>query len=150
MNTKQAVAARIIELCRDKELATNALANLSGVAPSTVLVEFKRIGISHGRRKGRPMWDREGFLAWWHGVPAEAIEETVDESVEDVEGVEETPMEEVEESVCSMPTTGQLTFEGNIDEICNTLKTLLKGADVRMFMKWNLIPNAIPVEVEHG
>ena len=36
MNTKQAVAARIIELCRDKELATNALANLSGVAPSTV------------------------------------------------------------------------------------------------------------------
>ncbi len=36
MNTKQAVAARIIELCRDKDLATNALANLSGVAPSTV------------------------------------------------------------------------------------------------------------------
>ena len=36
MNTKQAVAARIIELCRDRDLATNALANLSGVAPSTV------------------------------------------------------------------------------------------------------------------
>ena len=36
MNTKQAVAARIIELCRDKDLATNALANISGVAPSTV------------------------------------------------------------------------------------------------------------------
>ena len=36
MNTKQAVAARIIELCRDKNLAINALANLSGVSPSTV------------------------------------------------------------------------------------------------------------------
>ncbi len=36
MNTKQAVAARIIELCREKDLATNALANLSGVSPSTV------------------------------------------------------------------------------------------------------------------
>ena len=36
MNTKQAVATRIIELCRDKNLATNALANLSGVSPSTV------------------------------------------------------------------------------------------------------------------
>lgn len=36
MNTKQAVAARIIELCREKNLATNALANLSGVSPSTV------------------------------------------------------------------------------------------------------------------
>ena len=36
MNTKQAVAARIIELCREKNLAINALANLSGVSPSTV------------------------------------------------------------------------------------------------------------------
>ena len=36
MNTKEAVAARILELCREKDLATNALANLSGVSPSTV------------------------------------------------------------------------------------------------------------------
>jgi len=36
MNTKEAVAARIMELCREKNLATNALANLSGVSPSTV------------------------------------------------------------------------------------------------------------------
>ncbi len=38
MNTKEAVAARIIELCREKNLATNALANLSGVSPSTVYI----------------------------------------------------------------------------------------------------------------
>ena len=36
MNTKEAVAARIIELCDQKEIAINALANSSGVAPSTV------------------------------------------------------------------------------------------------------------------
>ena len=36
MKTKEAVAARIMELCREKNLATNALANLSGVSPSTV------------------------------------------------------------------------------------------------------------------
>ncbi len=36
MNTKEAVAKRIIELCNERKIATNALANLSGVSPSTV------------------------------------------------------------------------------------------------------------------
>ena len=36
MNTKEAVALRIIELCNERNIATNALANLSGVSPSTV------------------------------------------------------------------------------------------------------------------
>ena len=36
MNTKEAVAMRIIELCNERNIATNALANLSGVSPSTV------------------------------------------------------------------------------------------------------------------
>ena len=36
MNTKQAVAKRIVELCNDRDIAINALANLSGVSPSTI------------------------------------------------------------------------------------------------------------------
>lgn len=36
MNTKEAVASRIIELCQERNIAVNALANISGVAPSTV------------------------------------------------------------------------------------------------------------------
>ncbi len=36
MNTKQAVATRIIELCKQRNIAINCLANISGVAPSTV------------------------------------------------------------------------------------------------------------------
>ena len=36
MNTKQAVANRIIELCKEKDIAINAIANLSGVPPMTV------------------------------------------------------------------------------------------------------------------
>ncbi len=36
MNTKEAVAKRIVELCKEKNIAIKALANLSGVAPSTV------------------------------------------------------------------------------------------------------------------
>ena len=36
MRTKEAVSLRIIELCKEKNIAINALANLSGVSPSTV------------------------------------------------------------------------------------------------------------------
>ena len=36
MTTKEAVAKRIIELCQERNIATNALANLAGVSPSTI------------------------------------------------------------------------------------------------------------------
>lgn len=36
MNTKEAVATRILQLCEEKGLAVNALANMAGVSPSTV------------------------------------------------------------------------------------------------------------------
>ncbi len=36
MNTKNAIANRIIELCNQKNIAINALANLSGISPSTL------------------------------------------------------------------------------------------------------------------
>ena len=36
MNTKEAVAERIIQICRERNMAINALANTSGVSPSTV------------------------------------------------------------------------------------------------------------------
>ena len=36
MTTKEAVAQRIIDLCTERNIAVNALANISGVAPSTI------------------------------------------------------------------------------------------------------------------
>ena len=36
MITKEAVAQRIIDLCAERNIAVNALANISGVSPSTV------------------------------------------------------------------------------------------------------------------
>ena len=36
MNTKEAVAKRILQLCDERHIAVNALATASGVAPSTV------------------------------------------------------------------------------------------------------------------
>lgn len=36
MNTKEAVAKRILNLCEERNLAINALASVSGISPSTV------------------------------------------------------------------------------------------------------------------
>ncbi|MCL2565843.1 MAG: helix-turn-helix domain-containing protein [Defluviitaleaceae bacterium] len=36
MNTKQAVAKRIVELCEQKGVTINAIANISGVPPMTL------------------------------------------------------------------------------------------------------------------
>ena len=36
MRTKEAIAKRILELCEQRHMAINSLANESGVAPSTV------------------------------------------------------------------------------------------------------------------
>ena len=36
MRTKEAITNRIIQLCNERDIAINELANLSGVAPSTV------------------------------------------------------------------------------------------------------------------
>ncbi len=36
MNTKEAIANRILQLCNERNIAINELANISGVSPSTV------------------------------------------------------------------------------------------------------------------
>ena len=36
MNTKEAVATRILDLCAERNMAVNALASISGVSPSTI------------------------------------------------------------------------------------------------------------------
>ena len=42
MNTKEAVAARIKELCEQKNLTINGIANLSGIPPMTVYSMLNR------------------------------------------------------------------------------------------------------------
>ena len=36
LNTKQAVAKRILELCHQKQMTVNSLANAAGISPSTI------------------------------------------------------------------------------------------------------------------
>lgn len=36
MNTREAIGVRVLELCHERNIAPNSLANISGVPPSTV------------------------------------------------------------------------------------------------------------------
>ena len=36
MNAKEAVGARIIELCKQNDISVNSLANIAGIPPSTI------------------------------------------------------------------------------------------------------------------
>lgn len=45
MNAKEAVSARILQLCEERHLAVNALANHAGMSPSTIysMLSSKRL-----------------------------------------------------------------------------------------------------------
>ncbi len=48
MTTKEAVAQRIINLCNDRNIAINALANLSGISPSTIYSMLNQKSLNPG------------------------------------------------------------------------------------------------------
>lgn len=108
--------------------------------------------------------DHDRFVAWWNGVSLEAVDsnsEDVEESVVDIpvetfetveepadvqETVEQKPVpknnDENEsrcETRCAVPTNGYLTFEGNIDDILRSVRTLLDGRKVHIKVEWDLL-----------
>ena len=52
MTTKEAVAQRIIDLCAERNIAVNALANISGVSPSTVYSKASSLDGQHLTEEG--------------------------------------------------------------------------------------------------
>lgn len=133
-----------IKLIRQKWNAPDSqMANMFGVNQVTVSKEFQRLGHASGQRSGRTKWDKEGFLAWVHGIPAEAIEETVEEPVEDVEEVKTAPV------ICCLPKNGEMRFEGCADEILNTLHSILGASSVTLNVWWQLDEFKV-MEAEHG
>lgn len=125
-----------IKLIRNKwNPSDKYIAQMLGICPYSLCKELQRLGLNNGNRSGRTKWDKEGFLAWANGVPQNAVEETVEEAEE----VVETPAEEVKETpVCCLPKNGEMRFEGNADEILNTLSAILRGARVNLNVWWQL------------
>lgn len=158
-----------IKLLRQKwNVPDSRLAEMLGVHKVTFCRWTNTLGVNIGqKRSGCEKWDEEGFMAWVHGVPAkQAVVDTPVEDVEKVEPVAEAkekaslediahyepvseepvaPVTDVlpvtEEKVVrhAIPSNGSMTFEGNIEDILNTLGMLLKGAKVHIGIQWDVM-----------
>lgn len=141
-----------------------AIAEMFGVSYSCISKYFKCLGLamsSHEAAKVRwKEWDEHGFDVWRGAIvelpeiPATVETEVVEEpSVTPVEAVEEeidipveTKVEENQGRSCghverkrAVPATGKMTFDGPIEEIVETLRMLLGGAEVTLDVAWTVI-----------
>ena len=150
-----------VKLIRQKFNAPGKhIADMLGIGNQTFLREVNRLGIgegAHSRGRCTP-WDKEGFLAWWHGVeqiPA-PVEESVQEEVvitsfdPDPYVEEDLPFEEPISSpvesecyrpipVTAVPTNGSMSFTCPANQALNTLAQLLGEANVSISVMWRVV-----------
>lgn len=133
-----------IKLLREKfNCFDSAIADIMGVNKVTFSQEIKRLGLGYGTKHGgnRTWNEKEAFYAWAHGVPAtkEAEDPIPEEPVPEAEPV-------IEEKK-AIPGTGNLVFEGKVEEVLKTIGVLLGGANVHISVTWDVLPEG---EVEDG
>ena len=135
-----------IKLIREKFGATDsAIGKMMRTNSCSFSQEMNRLGIRTGKHTGGgAKWDKEGFHAWVNRFAAtdEVAQETVEETAEEVaEVIEEVPPITMEEYKPSIPAEGSMVFEGRIEDILQTVGMLLKCADVRITLSWDVIDN---------
>lgn len=139
-----------IKLIREKYNADNkSIAEMMGVCAETLSKEICRLGISAGRnsRGKNTVWDKEGFLAWCHGVSRPAEENSFAEEVMALEEEllnlqEEAKERQVAEETADIwvvPKAGNMIFEGMAQDVLKTVAVLLGGANVRINLTWTMV-----------
>ena len=122
------------------------IAEMFAVSKFTFGRTIRDLGIGNGKGAGgKRKFDREAWTHWMN-KPEEAEEVPVEESV-DIPEVEEPVMETQEraytECCCekkrAIPKSGTMTFEGDIDDILNSIRLILEGSQVEVTMSWNLV-----------
>lgn len=146
-----------IKLLREKYGVPDCkIADMMGVNKVTFSVEIKRIGLGHGEKHGGyKKWDTDGFYAWCGGssvakqeeeIPVEeepVAEEPVVEDIKEVlrKGYCEDAPAEIPVETYAIPHHGNMTFNGRTEEILKTVGCLLRNADVRIHITWELVDN---------
>lgn len=135
------------------------IAEMMGVHPATFSRYMKTLGLPTGDNRNRnTKWDEAGWYTWLHGMPApvaEAQEEIPEEAPEQAdeatpEQAEKVIQGDTEGCTCcskevnrAIPAVGSMSFEGRTEEIMETIKMLLGGANIRIDITW-IVP-----EVNH-
>lgn len=133
-----------------------AIAEMMNIHAVTFGKYMRVLGLTAGKNagSGKRKWDKERFLAWSNGADPDAVKESVENtSVTPVEAAGEKidiPLEsKVEENQgCScghterkraVPGNGKMTFDGPIEDIVETLRMLLAGAEVTLDVAWTVV-----------
>ena len=155
-----------IKLLRQKYNAPDsALATMFGVSKPVVSVYFKKLGLDSGKAAGgsRRKWNKEAFDIWCGKAVekpggnctenvVDAIETDAVLTKEDIEKITvKDDMDTVGETDHSfnlaVPNSGTLTFEGEADNIMNSIKDILRNRYVRLNVQWTVTdaPDVAPV-----
>ena len=136
-----------VKLLREKfNCFDSAIAEMMGINKVSFSQEIKRLGLGCGTKHGgnRKWEEKEAFYAWVHGVPSVAIDEIEKEyEAEDTE--QDVPVyiatkEQLEETGNKLiPTTGNMVFEGKVEEVLKTISVLLGGANVHISVTWDVL-----------
>lgn len=145
-----------VKLLREKfHCIDSAIAEMMGIHKATFHNEMNRLGIMVGG-KGRRKWeDKDAFWAWVSGarIPVEEAKEEIpveeETPAEETVAEEETPIEVSEpeaEPVIkkkAIPCTGNMVYEGKVEEVMNSVAALLGNAYVHISITWDVLPEPI-------
>lgn len=117
-------------------IPNTALAEMFGVHAATLCGYLKCYGLGVGKSAGGSVrkWDKEGF-AEWRGIVNETESEVESENAPEVDTPEESSTPCCETNIL-VPKTGELNFEGDLDDILRTVRMVLQGGKVKISVKW--------------
>lgn len=124
-----------------------SIAEMLGVHKVTFSKEVKRLNLGVGKNHGgTKLWDKEGWLKWSKGIPADATNDGIDTPAELIAECEELPPEfadrdftkiepapiEIEEevheaSLKAIPCSGNMTFNCEAEVALRTMIDILGG-----------------------
>ena len=150
-----------IKLVREKYgVSDTQLGKAMGINCCSFSNEMARLGLNVGVgvRNGSTKWDKEGFLAWWHGVDAlptpiikevpcaDPVQEEPERYAEDDLPFEEPDPIQTEESVTVKavpevvtPINGSMQFKCPADQALNTLAQILGQTNCAISIMWRVI-----------
>lgn len=123
-----------------------ALAQMFGIARSTLLHYFEERGIPHGVGDKYRRWDRAGFEAWYRtDAPEEAETVEGEATVLTVPDIPNSVVKEIKREYIeqlyptkkkAIPVTGSMRFEGKTEDILEAIASVLGGAEVTLNIYW--------------
>ncbi len=135
---------------RDRfDCTDSALCEMFNISQKCLSLHFADLGLSRPPR-GNYKWNKEKFLVWSNGGDPDAVQETTETPVEAVEKEIDIPVEGktmrnpdspyAHQTVKrAVPANGKMTFDGPIEDIVETLRMLLAGAEVTLDVVWTVI-----------